>query len=335
MLDQAVLVLGTGSLQLERNALSSVAKLAALLALTGLGETGGMSIFLAWTAGNAVSLPLVAWRTRGGRALQDSRRLFDLSGMRGLWRSAASHHALNMTIQAPLQILPLLVLTRISAEANGYFNTAILLAAAVFSLPYALTIGLFAASAGDERALLDRMRITLPLSLVVTAGGFLALVPLGSTVLGLFGRQYAEQAYGTLLLVVLAGLPFVVRDHFVALRRVQGRTTGATVVVGAFTAVEMAAAATGAASAGTTGLCVAWVAVLSVEAVVLSVPLHRAWIRARRSAAAEADYARRVTARAAAPSVVAPGAEGSRRQRGSGSERCPIRTLNGHVSHAA
>lgn len=276
VLDQAVLVLGAGSLQLERNIVSSGVKLVALLVLGALGHTAGMAIFLAWTIGNAVSLPVVAWRTRGGRALQASRRLVDLTVLRGLGRAAASHHALNITLQAPLQILPVIVTVLLSARENAYFSSANLVTVFVFALPYAMSIGLFAAADGNELEVLRRMRFTVPLGLAVSVAADLVLWPLAGFVLHIFGSAYAAGATDTLRVLVLAGLPFVVRDHFIALRRVQGRTTQAVGVIAAFSLVELAGAVVGAEIGGTVGLCAVWVAILFVEALLLVVPLLRA-----------------------------------------------------------
>lgn len=276
VLDQAVLVLGTGSVQLERNAVASAAKLAALAVLARAGQTGGLTIFVAWTVGTLVSLPLVSHRTRGGRALQESRRLVQLGQLRGMGGQALSHHALNTTLQATLQVLPLFVLVLVSSEQNGIFTTALQIAGVVFALPFAITVGLFAAAEGNAAQLLMRMRFTIPLSLGLSLLANAVILPLAPVLLSFFGSQYADQGANVLRLLALAGLPFVVKDHFVALRRVQGRTSQATVVLLAMTAVEVVAAYGGARLGGTVGLCLGWVAVLFLEAAVLSVPLVRA-----------------------------------------------------------
>ena len=295
VLDQAVLTIGIGTLQLERNVVSSVVKILALLALPFAGAQGGMTIFLAWAIGNAVSLPLVAWRTRGGRALAAGRRLLDPRALRGLGKLALSHHALNVSIQAALQLLPVLVTILVSAQQNARFNAAIMLAGFVFALPYAVSVGLFAAARGKESEVVSRMRLTIPFGLAVSATAILVLFPLAEPVLHIFGPQYAAEGAVLLRLVVLAGLPFVIKDHFIALRRVQGRTTSALVVTAIFLVAELAAAAGGAVIGGTVGLCVGWLAVLAVEAVILAVPLVRALKDARRTAIADDTASASVT----------------------------------------
>lgn len=276
VIDQAVLVLGSGALQLERNAVASVVKLGALGALALAGQTGGMTIFVAWTLGTLVSLPLVAWRTRGGLRLEDSARLIDLSQLRGLGGQALSHHALNTTLQSPLQVLPLLVLVAVSTEQNGVFTTALQVTGLVFALPYAITVGLFAAAEGDAAHLIERMRFTIPLALGISVVANLALFPLAPYILSVFGSQYSAQGVEILRILAFAGLTFVIKDHFVALRRVQGRTGQATLVMLGLTVVELAAAYAGVRVGATIGLVLAWVAVLVVEAVLLAFPLAAA-----------------------------------------------------------
>lgn len=291
VLDQAVLTLGVGILQFERNVLASVVKIAVLVGFGAAGLTGGMSIFIAWAIGTLISLPVVSWRTRGGRALQANRRIVDRRALAGLGRTAASHHALNTTLQAALQILPVMVTVLISARDNAYFNTAVMLSGFVFALPYSIAIGLFASSSGSEREVLSRIRLTLPFSLGVSVLANLLMYPLAGFVLGLFGQSYAAEGVDILRALVLAGIPFVIKDHYIALRRVQGRTAEAVALMTGFLVVELAAAAIGAQLAGTIGLCLGWVGVLAVEAAVLSVPLYRSWRQFRRDEAVPANAA--------------------------------------------
>ena len=106
VLDQAVLTIGLGTLQLERNVAASGVKVVALLAFGLAGMHGGMTILLAWTIGNLLSLPLVSWRTRGGRSTWWAARTCRAAKLRGTGGWLRLHHALNVSIQAALQVLP-------------------------------------------------------------------------------------------------------------------------------------------------------------------------------------------------------------------------------------
>lgn len=276
VLDQAVLSIGNGLLQLERNTVASVVKIGALVAVVQTGHRSGMAVFLSWTIGTVVSLVLLAVRVRGGRALEQPGGMFDVASVRGLGRQAAGHHVLNLVLQAPFQLLSVLVVFLVSATDNGYFSTVRLVAGFVFVLPYSITIGLFAASANDAAGLVSKMRLTIPFALAASLAAQLVLFPAGGWILAAFGAGYVSAGVTALRVLAAAGTPFVIKDHYVALRRVQGRATAAAVVTGVGAVVELVAAAAGARAGGTVGLCVAWLAVLVVEAVVLAVPLWRA-----------------------------------------------------------
>lgn len=277
VLDQAVLTIGVGSLQLERNTAASVIKILALVALAAAGAQDGMSIFLAWTIGTLGSLPLVAWRTRGGNATATDRRFVRPELLRGLGRSAISHHALNTTLQGAMQILPIIVTLVLTVDQNAVFNTALMVCGLVFALPYAIAIGIFAAARGDEHGVLSRLPMTVGASMAVSVAAYAVLYPLAGFVLALFGPEYVEGGTPLLRLLALAGPAFVIKDHYVALRRVQDRTTNALRLLAGFLVVELVASAMGALLGGAEGLCAAWVSVLFGEALVLAVPLWRAW----------------------------------------------------------
>lgn len=273
VLDQAVLTVGVGNLQLQRNVTASSVKIVALVLLGLAGAQGGMIIFIAWAIGNLVSLPVVALRSRSKLAPASSRRFIEPVLLRGIGKLALSHHALNVSIQAALQVLPVLVVILVSAQANAAFTAATMLAGFVFALPYAISVGLFAAARGEVSEVVSRMRLTIPFGLAISAAASIVLFPLAGPLLHIFGAEYADDGTILLRLIVLAGIPFVLKDHFIALRRVQGRTTQALAVTSVFLVLELAAAAIGAQLGGAVGLVVGWLAVLVVEALVLAVPL--------------------------------------------------------------
>ncbi len=304
VLDQAVLTVGVGNLQLQRNVTASAVKIVALIVLGLAGAQGGMIIFVAWAIGNLVSLPVVALRSRPrGPRVPDGRRLIEPALLRGIGRLALSHHALNVSIQAALQVLPVIVVILVSASANAAFTAATMLAGFVFALPYAISVGLFAAARGEVSEVVARMRLTIPVGLAISAAASLVLFPLAGPLLHIFGPAYVDDGTVLLRLIVLAGIPFVIKDHFIALRRVQGRTTQALVVTGIFLVLELAAAAVGAQLGGAAGLIIGWLTVLVVEALVLAVPLLTALRSAR-----EGGIPAVVATAPAATTTVAPAA---------------------------
>ena len=88
-------------------------------------------------------------------------------------------------------------------------------------------------------------------------------------VLRIFGPAYAMNGTTALRLLVLVGPAYVIKDHYVAIRRAQGRLGHAAKVMAAGTCAEAAGAALGGIYWGMTGLCIGWAIAASGEAVVL------------------------------------------------------------------
>lgn len=267
--DEAVLAAGSGLVQLVRNTIASLVKLAALGALALLVVRTATAVFASWQVGTLLSLlsVLALWPVSRGRVALGP----GLVRLRGLARDAVGHHTLNLSLQAPTMLLPVVVALVLSTEENAYFTTIRLVCASIFILPFALTVALFVQSAGDAADLLGRVRRTVPLGLGVSAAANVALLVAGQPLLHAFGEAYAAAGGLSLHLLALGGLPLVVKDHYVALRRVQGRTLDAAKASVAGAVLEVAGAALGGTMGGIEGVCVGWVLALVVEAVFCGV----------------------------------------------------------------
>ncbi|HJU00619.1 MAG TPA: lipopolysaccharide biosynthesis protein [Actinomycetes bacterium] len=266
VLDQAVLASGRGGLQLARNVVASAVKTVLLVGTALMALGSGMVIYATWTAGLLLSL----WTIRRVLSGPRLRQWADLHLLRGLGAAAGSHHALNLALQAPTMVLPLVVAVILSPTETAYFSTAALVCGFVSVLPFALTIALFASSAQDETAAMERMPSTLAVAGVTSTIGILVLLASAPYVMRLFGADYAANGVVVLRVLALGGLPLVIKDHYVALRRVQNRTGRAARVALVGTAFELGAATIGGILYGLTGVCVAWVAMLAVEALLLT-----------------------------------------------------------------
>lgn len=280
ILDQAVLVLGVGTLQMKRNTVASVAKIVALFAMPS--ALGGMAVFAAWTIGIALSLLVIVHGTRGGRALEEpTNKLVDLAVIRQHARAVAGNYALSTMLIIPLQMLPIICSVVLSQRDNGLFTATLRISEICFVLPYSLSIGLFAASAGSPRSVLRQMRVTLPMALAICGAAAIVAFFGAPLLLSLFGSAYSAEAATILRLVVLASIGFAVKDHFVAFKRVQERTGSAAVFFFVFTLIELVAATAGAKVAGLAGLVSFWLAVVAVQAVIMLTLLFREDRRSR------------------------------------------------------
>jgi O-antigen/teichoic acid export membrane protein len=284
VLDQALIGLLRGELQLSRNVVFAVVKLGALGGVaTFAHDVGGFDIFLTWTAGIVASLacmPLLvraSGRTTRVRHIALIWRGFRLRWdlLRSLGGAAAGHHALNLALHAPPLALPLLVTAVLSATTNAYFYTAWMVAAFVFVGPYALTTVLYAAGARDPSSLKQRIRLTLGLATAVGVAANLGVLAMAGPLLGLFGAGYAEHAAGSLRILALEVFPLIVKDHYVTIARLEGKIGPATAIVSGFGALRLAAAAGGAVLGGLEGLAIGWVGAACLEAAFVAGPVVR------------------------------------------------------------
>jgi O-antigen/teichoic acid export membrane protein len=269
VLDQALLGLLLGGIQLQRNVVFAVAKLAALLAAwLWLDARSGAAIFATWVFGVAVSLPVLA-RIRSQLVPQTRPASVDLGLLRGMGREAMLHHGLNLALMAPGLVLPMIVTTRLSAEANAGFYIAWMLTNFVFIGPSSLATVLYAVGAGDTAALAHKSRFTLRTAALIGLAGVAAAWIGADWALRIFGSNYAEQAAWSVRLLSLGVFPLIIKDHFVAICRVKGQAGRAARLVGGLCLFELTLAGVGVWFGGLSGLCLAWVLALCAAALFM------------------------------------------------------------------
>ncbi len=267
VLDQALVGLMRGPLQLLRNAVFGIAKLAAL-AIAGIWllHGGGSTIVATWIAGYVVSLALLLRMVGGTRRLLSPR--FAL--LRSLGWQAVGHHVLNVALQLQGLLMPLVVAVMLSVTATAYFNMAGLVSTLVYVLPSALATVLFAAASAEPASLPHRLRFSLGLSLVLTCIANLLLLVTAGPILGVFGSSYASNGAIPLVLFSLGAIPMTIREHYATIQRLKGRPLGAAPIVLAGALARIVLGAEGARLDGLTGLGIGLLITGCVEALVLA-----------------------------------------------------------------
>lgn len=268
VLDQALVGLLRGGLQLTRNIVFSAVKLAVLLVFgLVLTDPNGVWIYSAWIAGIAISLLVLArfYARRGEEDLRPRLRL--LVEMR---RDAVSHHLFNLSVRAPDLILPLIVVSLLSAEANANFYIAWMIGSFGFMVPVSLSSVLFAVGSGDPERVSDRYRLSVGISLAL---GFLAVAVVmvaGGPILGLFGPTYEQQALTTLQILAFGVFPETIKAHFLSISRLERRISQAMPLVIGGMALELVGAIAGALLIGLSGVAAGWLIAVCIEAALMS-----------------------------------------------------------------
>lgn len=273
VLDQALIGLMRGGLQLGRNFVFSLVKLLALVVISLLvANPDGVWIYSAWVGGIGLSLFVLAgfYRHRDGDGL--SPRLGLLGEMRG---SAATHHVFNLAIRTPDLVLPLIVVALLSATANASFYIAWMIASFAFMVPVSLSSVLFAVGSGDPARLSGRYRSSVALSAALGVIANLVLLLAGGPILGIFGASYEQQAAATLTLLALGVFPETIKAHYLSICRLQRRITSAIPIVVGGTVLELLGAAGGALLGSLAWVAAGWLIAVCVEAAVMSRTVFR------------------------------------------------------------
>jgi len=277
VLDQALIGLLRGKLQLWRNAFFAAVKLIVLFMMGLLLSKGtGLTIYATWVIGNILSLAVLGafailkgeW---SGRIYLPQWRLLQKLGPQAL-----KHHLLNLTLQAPPLILPVLVTILLSATTNAWFYISWSIASFANVSSSALTLVLYASSSAQPTVLARKLRLTLSLALVATVSANCVYLFGTYQILRLFGHTYAEQAVWSLRILGLESFPFIIKTHYVAICRIQGRIAHGSLSTIAGGILELSASALGAHLGGLSGLSLGWFIAICIEAMFMSCTVYRA-----------------------------------------------------------
>jgi O-antigen/teichoic acid export membrane protein len=216
---------------LSRSALFGITKLALLLAPLALAWLGVTVVIASWIAGAAVtSVVTMRWLVpRLGHSHRWTPR-----GVAKLMRDLAPQLLLNhlISLSAVLvpTVMPMLVVARLSAEDNAYFYISWLIANILLTVSAAVAGSMLAEGSYDPSALAAQVRKGAGLISGLLIGPMLVLCLAGRPLLGLFGDQYAQHAYGPLLLFLLVVAPDAVTNIYITVLRVRGEHRIAAVV---------------------------------------------------------------------------------------------------------
>jgi O-antigen/teichoic acid export membrane protein len=269
VLDSAMIGLLQGWMQFWRNTIFSLCKIVTLLiAGIWMGQLTGLGIYVAWFAGIVLSIVIIVKPFFS--VIPGSFTLWPkLEDIPGLGWAALSHHSLNLAFQAPGLLLPVVVISVLSASASATFYVSLMIANLAYVVPNALTTVLYAIGSSDPHTLRARYRTTLISSFLVGIASVVGMFAIASPLLGLFGPSYAEQSSWSLRILSLAIFPISIKFHYIAVCRLTGGMKKAATFFTLAGGVELALAAGGAMLGGLNGLSIGWVAALGLQSIML------------------------------------------------------------------
>ena len=259
--DNAAIGLHRGSAQLWRGSLNSVLKLAIVGVLVLVGTRTAPGLLFAWALALVVSLVVCIPMLRleptpaGEGNLSHRVALTRRYGVLSL-----KHHVLNLSINSIYYIVALIAALLILPQASGLL---------LDRTPGVVHRDDHPVPAGAVPVRRDIRRPEPPppprppdtpaRTGPVLVGSLVVVEVAAPLVMRIFGPAYVMNGTTALRLLVLVGPAYVIKDHYVAIRRAQGRLGHAAKVMAAGTCAEAAGAALGGIYWGMTGLCIGWV----------------------------------------------------------------------------
>lgn len=284
ILDNASIGLLRGDMQLRRNVVFALSKLLILPVFIWLWPAhSGIEIVAAWIVGLALSLVVVIfelarhtrgdkWRLHFAHLLERRKLLF-------------GHFWLNISIQSPRLIIPVVVAIIVSASANAAFTIALLLVSFINIIPIHLSTVLFALKPGDETQLSIEARRTMRVCAFIAALAAPFFLVSAGFLLSLFGPKY-RIATDALMILGLTVYPLAIKTHYVAIARVRSQMSSASVRTLLGGSLEVGLAAAGGKMYGLTGVAAGYLMATVIEAAGFSTTVFRVLRNDGRSATA-------------------------------------------------
>jgi len=194
-----------------------------LAALPLVGMLHSSVIVTSWVAGLVISLVFGACflipRVRAGA--RPSVR----GGLRPVvrwWKSMTGHHIANVGgILVPF-LLPILVVIRLSAQANAFYYLTWSVGAIFFMVSPAVATSLFAEGSHGEQIKGNVRRCAIFIGAILVPAIVFTMV-FSYQILLIFGRQYAVRGSTLLVLLAFSAIPDAITNIAVSVLRVEGR----------------------------------------------------------------------------------------------------------------
>jgi O-antigen/teichoic acid export membrane protein len=273
--DDATIGLMRGGLQLGRNVAFSIAKIVILpVCALFLHDLFGVGIMLSWVLGTFISLvPVIIMIKRGGASILHRP---DWNSLWQLRKVILAHNWLNIAINTPSRLVPVIVVLIVAPSANAAFYIATMLAGILSMIPSSLSTVLFAIASATPELISEKLRFVLRTALLIGVAGGLILALCSHLVLSVFGSSYVHLATWPLLILIVAYIPGLPNTVYIAVCRATGRVTQAAIFLTAAAAVEMAAIFVGGKLDGLYGLSIGILVVAILQALVTAPVVLRA-----------------------------------------------------------
>jgi O-antigen/teichoic acid export membrane protein len=140
--------------------------------------------------------------------------------LRELVPYSIGNHLAALLARAPQIILPIMVLNVLGARESAYSYVAWMLAGTLFTISGAISTSTFAEGSNEEGFLKDNVRRALSLTALLSLPAVLLMLIVGDKLLLFFGREYAKEGGGLLIILALSAPLVGVNNIYLAIKRV-------------------------------------------------------------------------------------------------------------------
>lgn len=270
VLDYAFIAVRRSRDTTSRNALFGVTKIPLVLLLPAmLGAHAAVTTILAsWVLACifscALAVRLMIPRLRPGARLRLGGTWAELKAMT---RMLAGNYFITLGNVLPAYLLPVIVVSRLSAAENAYFYITWLVGGVFFMISSSIASSLFAEGSNAPTALYRLSVSSARMTATLLAPAMLLMFLAGRFILTMFGAHYADAGIALLLILTAAAVPDGITNIYVAVLRVEGRLRVAASLTCGMALMAVLGGWALAPSYGLAGIGVVWLASQTIGSV--------------------------------------------------------------------
>lgn len=266
---------------LARTAAFALMRIPLLVIPVLFGQVNALLICIAWILAAGISV------VTGAFLIARLKRAYRLT-IRGVFKQlramlslVAGHQFISFGALAPIYLLPVIVVARLSLAENAYFYTSWQVGSLFFMVSPSVATALLAEGSHTSSDILRKARSSvLIISALLCPPMLLALLG-GHLILSLFGPDYALYGYSLLTVLVISALPDALTNVYVAVLRVQNRLKSAAFLNLGMAAITLILAWVLLPRMGIVGVGWAWLIAQTTGTVVVLVRLTGMLVDAR------------------------------------------------------
>lgn len=126
---------------------------------------------------------------------------------------SAGNYVTNFLYQAPLLLMPILILNKLSSIYSAYFYINTMILNFIIIIPIAITQVLLAEGSYDDTGLIKHTKKAIVINYLLLLPSVVIICTLGSNILHFFGKNYALESFKFLQLIAISTI-FMSLTHF-------------------------------------------------------------------------------------------------------------------------